>query len=126
MVTNLKAYRYHPGTDKSLDAAFQNSESFGALKLGNGVIFWKTAFRWYAIALSQAERVYRRVEYKFGRMCAGGSNHELESLVLVLKDGSEMELFIGKNEFVDTIKKEAKKLILTLQAQYPQLQVGKP
>lgn len=126
MVTNLKAYRYQHGTDETLDTAFDNSTFFGALKLGDGVIFWKTAFRWYAIELSQVERVFRRVEFKYGKLCAGGSCHHIESLVLVLKDGSELELFIGKNEFVDTIKKEAERLMLTLQTQHPELQYGKP
>ena len=70
MITNLKAYLYRRGTDKALDDAFDSGSFFGILKLGNGVLFWKTAFRWYCVVLSDAVRVYRRVEPVYGKLCS--------------------------------------------------------
>lgn len=126
MVTNLKAHLYRRGTNKALDDAFDSGISYGALKLGSGVIFWKTAFRWYAVELSQTARIYRRVEHVYGKLCCGGSNYDIQSLVLVLKDGSELELLVGKNEIGDAVKKQAENLLQVLQAGYPEISFGKP
>ena len=126
MITNLKAYLYHRGTDQALDDAYSTSTSFGLLKLGNGVLFWKTAFRWYCVALSDAVRVYRRVEPVYGKLCCGGSSYDIESLVLVLKDGTELELLIGRNGIGNAIRKDAERLMMVLQEAHPELQFGKP
>lgn len=126
MITNLKAYLYRRGTDKALDDAFDSGSFFGILKLGNGVLFWKTAFRWYCVVLSDAVRVYRRVEPVYGKLCCGGSSYDIESLVLVLKDGAELELLIGRNEIGNAVRKDAERLMQALQESHPELQFGKP
>lgn len=126
MTANLKSYLYRRGTDKALDSAFDSGSFYGALKLGGSVLFWKIAFRWYAIDLSHVQRVFRRVEPVFGKLCAGGSNYDIESLVLILEDGAELELLIGKNEIGNAVRKDAQRLMQTLQEQFPQLQFGKP
>lgn len=122
---NLKAYRYAKGTDETLDQDFSAAKAYGRVKLGNTAIFWKVAFHWYALPLDQVRQVYRRVENVYGKLCCGSASYDIQSMVLVLKDGTELELVIGSNEIGNAVKKEAEKLLQAMQQAHPELKYGK-
>lgn len=120
MAVNIKRYGYGKGTDPLLDRDFAEAKVFGNVKAGLQAIFWKSGLRWCAIPLQQLQRIYRRVEPVYGKLCCGGRSYIIERLVLVRNDGEELVLRIG-----DDIQKEAEALMVWLQEQHPYLQYGK-
>lgn len=70
-------------------------------------------------------RAYRRVEIVNGRLCCGGASFDIQSLVLVLDDGSSREIVIGDNEIGDSLKRKAERLLRDMQEAHPELQYGK-
>lgn len=121
MSTDLKNYRYVTGADAALDADFSAAARYENIKLGTEYLYWKPMFRWHFIPLSRVQRIFRRVQDVRGRLCCGGRSFRIEWLVLVLQDGSELQLHIG-----DDVEAAAKKLLESLQLHHPQLQYGKP
>ena len=120
MAVNVKKYGYSKGTDAALDAEFAAAKAYGSVKAGQTVIFWKSGLRWCVISVENLQRIFRRVEPVYGRLCCGGRNFIIEWLVLVLHDGSELVLHIG-----DDVKKEAEELLEALKTMHPELQYGK-
>lgn len=120
MAANLKQYVYTKGADSALDADFASARTFGKVKAGRQVIFWKSGLRWYAMATEKLQRIYRRVEPVYGKLCCGGRSYLIERLVLVLQGGEELVIHIG-----DDAAKEAAALLTWLQEQHPDLQYGK-
>ena len=121
MSANLKPYVYKKGVDPALDAQFSAAEAYGWVKPGQTAVFWKTGLRWYVISLSQVERIFRRVVPVHGKLCCGGNCFLMEYLVIVRKDGGELELYIG-----DDIHKKAAALLEFLKQSHPELAFGKP
>lgn len=121
MITNLKDYIYTHGKDAGLDAEFDSGTPYLKVKLGENTLFWKAALRWHAISLTRVQRIFRRVERVYGKMCCGRASFDMEKLVLILDDGAELELYLG-----DNVKTEAQKLLQALQDAHPELQYGKP
>ena len=121
MTKDLKQYRYSAGADAALDTEYSEASRYGDIKLGTGHLFWKPMFRWHVIALSQVQRIFRRIQDVQGRLCCGGRTFRMEKLVLILPDGSELELYVG-----DDAGKEAAALMEALQAAHPEILYGKP
>lgn len=120
MAVNLKPYIYVKGADAALDAEFTAASSYSKVKPGQTALFWKSGLRWYAIPLTQVQRIFRRVEPVYGKLCCGGQSFIIEWLVLILQDGSELVIHIG-----DDVKKQAEALLLALKDTHPELQYGK-
>lgn len=117
---NYKPYRYTKGSSEALDAEFAASVSYGKVRPGKTVLFWKSGFHWHAISLEGVQRIFRRVEPVYGKLCCGGKSFVIEWLVLILADGSELVLHIG-----DEIPKKAEALLSALKRQHPQIPYGK-
>lgn len=117
---NYKSYRYTKGASAALDAEFSAAPAYGKIRPGQSVLFWKSGLYWHVIPLEGVQRIFRRVEPVYGKLCCGGKSFLIEWLVLVLADGSELVLHIG-----DDVKKTAEALLQWLQENHPQLQYGK-
>lgn len=120
MVINLKDYLYTKGTDADLDAQFAAAQKFGKVRLGSTVLFWRAAFKQYAISLDTVQRIHRRINPVIGRLCAGGRQYDMEYLVLILQDGSELVVHIA-----DDNKKAALALMAALEQSHPEIPYGK-
>jgi len=81
-MANYKQYLYTKGT--ALDGEFSAAPAFGKIRPGKHHLFWKSGLRWYGIPLTDLQRIYRRVEPVFGKLCCGGRSFIIEWLVLVL------------------------------------------
>lgn len=124
-MADKKAYIYTCGKDAALDAEFQNGTLYGKVKLGPGVIFWKKGLRWYALPLDQVQRAYRQVEFVYGKMCCGRASFDIQRLILVLHNGTSLELVIGDNQIGDQTKRQAEALFQSLKDAHPELEYGK-
>lgn len=120
MAAKLKAYAYTKGTDPALDAQFAAASPYARVRLGQTHIFWKAGLRWYCIPIGQVQRVFRRILPVNGRLCCGGAHFMMEWLVLLLPDGSELEIYMGED-----IQPKAEALLTHLKASHPQIQYGK-
>lgn len=120
MAADKKQYIYKKGTDEALDAEFSAAAAYAKVRVGESVLFWKSGLRWYAIKLDSVQRIFRRVETVYGKLCCGGQTFIIEWLVLILGDGAEMVLHIGDNE-----QKKAEGLMLALKAAHPEIAYGK-
>lgn len=123
---NWKEYLYHRGADAAMDAEFDSAASYGKVKLGETVIFWRAGLRWCAVPLSRVQRIYRQVELVHGKLCCGGASFDIQRLILVLDDSQTLELVVGDNEIGDQVKRAAENLFGALQRAHPELQYGKP
>lgn len=121
MAVNLKPYVYKKRTDPALDGEFAAGTDYGWVRPGQTVIFWRGGLHWYVVALSEVQRIFRRVEPVYGKLCCGGNSFIMEKLVLILKDGTELELYIG-----DDIEKKAIALLDFLKDTHPEILFGKP
>jgi len=117
-----KELLYKPGEDAALDAAFAQGETFGKVKLGGGALFFKSMLRWYAVPFAHVLRVYRRQDHVYGKLCAGGQDYDVHLLMLVMDDGSPVEIHIGDDK---AMQAKAEQLYAAIQAAQPQLQYGK-
>ena len=121
MLTNLKPYVYKKGENPELDAEFRNAQACGNVKPGQTALFWKSGLRWYTVPLERAQRIFRRVVPVYGKVCCGSRSFIMEKLVLLLKDGTELELYIG-----DDMERQAAALLQGLQTAHPEIRFGKP
>jgi len=121
MITDLKPYRYASGENLTIDSEFSAAERYENVKLGTDHLFWKPLLRWHVIPLSQAKRIFRRVQDVRGRLCCGGRSYRMEKLVLLLSGDAELEIHIG-----DDVEKDAKALLEALQVAHPEILYGKP
>lgn len=121
MEFDVKKYTYHNGKDKDLDIAFAGAVPYGKIKLSEHVIFWKVTLRWFGVPFTDIQRVYRRVEEVNAKMCCGRANFDIQKLMLVLKDGSTLELLIGDND-----RYQAQNLFQAVKEAHPELEYGKP
>lgn len=119
-IPNYKDYLYTKGNDPALDAEFSSAAAYSKVKPGTSCIFWRSGFRWYHIQLSNVQRIFRRVEPVYGKLCCGGKSFIIEWLVLVLRDGTELVVHIG-----DDVKKQAEDLLEALKISHPEIQYGK-
>ncbi len=120
MAVNVKQYAYVKGADPAMDAEFALAKTYGSIRPGKTVIFWKSGFRWCVIPVENLQRIFRRVEPVYGKLCCGGRSYLIERLVLVLNSGEELVLRIG-----DDVQKEAEALLAHLQQLHPHIQYGK-
>lgn len=120
MAVNLKSYVYSKGTDTALDTQFESAVSYARLKLGSSHIFWKAGLRWYCIPISQVQRVFRREMPVRTKLCCGGANFTVEWMVLILSDGSELEIYMG-----DDVQTKAEAMLQSMKLSHPTLQYGK-
>lgn len=121
MAVSLKPYRYLRGAKETLDTEFSQAPRFGNVKAGTTAVFWKAGLFWYAVSISQVQRIFRRIEEVSGKLCCGRQVFQIEKLVLILTDGTELELYIGEN-----VHQQAGTLFQTLQQLHPTLLFGKP
>lgn len=120
MLVNLKPYLYTKGTDQNLDHEYSSASKFGKVRLGTDHIFWRANLKQYVISLTEVRLIHRRINSFIGRLCAGGHQLDVEYLVLILHDGTELVLHIG-----DDVKKKAEALLAALQEAHPEIQYGK-
>lgn len=119
-MANHKQYIYTKGKDPVLDGDFLSAAAYSKVKAGKTALFWRYGLRWYAVPLDQVQRIFRRVEPVYGKLCCGGNSFIIEWLVLVLHDGSELVIHIG-----DDVKTQAQALLEALKKLRPELQYGK-
>ncbi|MBR3949262.1 MAG: hypothetical protein IKJ84_01175 [Oscillospiraceae bacterium] len=119
-MTNHKQYLYSKGNDLRADGDHAQAKEFGKVKVGRNHLFWRNGLRRYAIGLDSVQRIYRRVEPVFGKLCCGGNSFIIEWLVLVLHSGEELVLHIG-----DDAVKQAEALMVFLKDAHPNIQYGK-
>ena len=117
---DLKQYLYTKGNDGAMDAEFAGTKAYSKVRPGRTHLFWRSGLRRYAMPVNNVQRIYRRVEPVYGKLCCGGKSFIIEWLVLVLHDGSELVIHIG-----DQVKKQAEDLLLALQELHPQVKYGK-
>lgn len=120
MAVNLKQFLYSRGSDPLLDGEFASAEPYARARLGQTHIFWKAGFRWCCIPVAEAERIFRRLLPVRTRLCCGGAEFTVEWLVLVLPDGSELEIYLG-----DDVQAKAEALLQKLKTTHPQIRYGK-
>lgn len=121
MAVNLKPYVYKKRTNPALDGEFASGKDYGWVRPGQTAVFWRAGLHWHVVALSEVQRIFRRVEPVYGKLCCGGNSFIMEKLVLILKDGTELELYIG-----DDIEKKAAALLDFLKDTHPEILFGKP
>ena len=121
MAVNLKPYIYKKKVNPGLDAEFAGGQDYGWVRPGQNVIFWRAGLHWYVVELSQVQRIFRRVEPVIGKLCCGRNSFIIERLVLILLDGTELELYIG-----DDMEKKAAALLAFLKEGHPEIAFGKP
>ena len=56
----------------------------------------------------------------YGKLCCGGSTYDVQMLVLILRDGRELEIHIG-----DDMQKKAEDLLEATKALQPEMKYGK-
>ena len=122
---NYKSYRYSKGENPALDAQFADAREYGKIRAGETAVFWKSGLRWYFISLEKVQRIFRRVEPVYGRLCCGGQSFLIEWLVLLLEDGSELVLHVGDEIVGESVKKAAEELLEHLKRHNPRIQYGK-
>ena len=120
MKIDMKEFAYNKGNSSEQDVAFEKSVSYGNVRLAENFIFWKNGLRRCVVSISDAERVYRRVEEARSKVCCGNANFDTEKLMVVLKNGSLLEMRIG-----DGMQKEAVALYEALKTAHPELKYGK-
>lgn len=120
MTVDLKPYVYTKGTDAALDGEFSAASAYGKVKPGKTAVFWKSGLRWYAIALTEVQRIFRRVERMHIRACGGGRPFVSEWLVLVLQNDAELLIHITDND-----EKKAETLLQALKDMHPEMAYGK-
>lgn len=120
MAVDLSSYRYSKGKNAALDADFSAAPAYGKVKPGKTAVFWRVGLRWYAAALTDVQRIFRRVERMHIRACGGGQPFASEWLVLVMKNGNELPLHITDND-----EKKAGLLLQVLKDMHPEMQYGK-
>lgn len=119
-MANHKQYIYKKGNDPVLDADFSAASAYSKVKPGKQALFWKFGLRWHAVPMEAVQRIFRRVEPVYGKLCCGGQSFIIEWLVLMLKDGTELVVHIG-----DDVKKDAEALLQALKEAHPEIQYGK-
>ena len=115
-----KAYIYTSGKDAALDADFAAAQTVGKVKKGENALFFKTGFKWYAVPYKSVQRIFRRMDMVYGKLCCGGRTYDVQMLVLILSDGRELEIHIG-----DDMNRRAEELYGAIQASQPELLYGK-
>ena len=121
MAVNLKPYVYKKKENAALDADFAPGKDYGWVRAGRTAVFWRSGLHWNVVSLTEVQRIFRRVEPVYGKLCCGGNSFIMEKLVLILKDGTELELYIG-----DDIEKKAIALLDFLKDTHPEILFGKP
>lgn len=120
MAVDLKPYIYAKGKDAGLDGELAQAKQYGKVCPGQTVLFWKYGLRRYAMPYEKVRRIFRRVEPVYGKLCCGGRSFLIEWLVLVLKDGTQVQIHIG-----DDVKREAEALLAALKESHPGIAYGK-
>ena len=113
-------YTYKKGENTILDQEFITGEPYGKVKLAEHTIFWKQGLRWRCLDLSAVRQAFRRVEAVNTKMCCGNVNFDIQKLVLILRDGTELELLIGEGTL-----REAEKLFERMKEKHNGIQYGK-
>ena len=116
----MKKYVYVRNVNIKADQEFLETEKYGNVKPGNTMLFWKRGLKWYVVSLEEVNRIYRRVEYVYGKNCVGRDKYEMQRLVLVLKNGEELEIPVG-----DRMEKKAVELMEYLQKEHAEILFGK-
>lgn len=119
-MANHKQYVYKKGIDGAVDADFASAAVYEKVRAGEKFLFWRFGLKQYGMPLANVQRIYRRVEPVYGKLCCGGQSFVIEWLVLVLRDGSEVVVHIG-----DEVKAKAEALMVHLQNTHPEIQYGK-
>ena len=120
-----RPYRYTRGTDPRLDADLASAAVYEKVRAGKLALYWKSGLRWYYVPMDRVQRIYRRVEPVYGKLCCGGQSFLIEWLVLLLEDGKELVLHIGDNIVGSSVQKQAEALLEALKSSHPQIQYGK-
>ena len=121
MAVNLKPYVYKKKENAALDADFAAGKDYGWVRAGQDNIFWRSGLHWNVVSLTEVQRIFRRVEPVYGKLCCGGHSFIMERLVQILLDGTELELYIG-----DDMERKAAALLESLKQGHPELLFGKP
>ncbi len=102
-----------------VDAAFRNSLSYGRVKLNSRILFFRKGLRWHYVEFTDAQHIFRRVEPVDTKMCCGNVSFDRQFLVILLNDGTELEILLGEGN-----EKEASALLEKIKAYHPDLKYG--
>lgn len=69
MAASLKQYADSKGTDAALNADFAEATRYRNVKPGKQAVFWKSVLRWCKLPVSEIQRIFRRVEPVYGKLC---------------------------------------------------------
>lgn len=117
----MKDYIYQKRQNAGMDEDFHQSMQYGKIKLGQEYLFWRKNLKWNVIPLSEVERAYRRIEEVTARTCCASSDFSIHKLLLILKDGTKLELLIGD----DLHRREPERLMEQLRGTRPEIACGK-
>lgn len=115
-----KDFIYKKEQNELLDQEFQKADQYGKVKLADHTLFWKKGFRWSCVEMGEVKRAFRRIEAVNTKMCCGNVNFDIQKLVLILKDDTELELLIGEGTL-----REAEALFAALKMKNTDIQFGK-
>lgn len=116
----MEVFRYKKKEDERIDREFENASRYGKVALGKDLVFWKKGLRWMYADMNKIERAFRRIEAVDTKMCCGHVNFDIQKLVLIPRDGGELELLIGEG-----IPREAEALYEELRGQGRDILFGK-
>lgn len=118
---NMEEQVYKKNQIPALDEEFSLAASYGKVKLGKNYIFWKKGLRWHYLELQNVQRAFRRIEAVNAGLCCGKASFDIQKLVLILRNSTELDLVIG-----DAMPREAEKLYAQMQKQQQRILFGKP
>lgn len=113
--------RYQKGRSQELDAELAAAQSFGKIKVGQTVLFWRKTLRWFYIPAAELERVYRRVEEVRGKTGCCSNDFSIHRLMLVTKSGEEISVLIGDSLY----RHEPERLMELMQSRWDTISYGK-
>lgn len=119
-MVNHKQFAFKKGSDPGLDGELEQAPVYGKVRPGRTAIFWKFGLWWYALPLEKVERIFRRVQGVYGKLCCGRQSYIIEWLVLKLRNGEEVVIHIG-----DDVEKQAEALLEYLKQEHPEIAYGK-
>lgn len=104
---------------EQVDKALRNSLTYGKVRLDTEILFFRKGFRWHYIMFSDAVHIFRRVEPVDTKMCCGNVSFDRQFLVILLNDGTELEILIGEGN-----EKDASALLEKIKTYHPDLKYG--
>lgn len=89
-------YDYKKGQDPAVDRDYEAAAPFARIRVGDKFLFYKGLLKWNYISLTEAVRIYRRMEEVRGKTGCCSNDFSIHTLIVALKTGDVMEIKIGE------------------------------